>query len=262
MSDQSAPALPLLGKTAIVTGASRGLGAGIAWKLASDGANVILGYTSPSSAAKITDLQEKIQSLPHKPKTHGVKADLGQLGGPKEFIDELLSWSSGDLKIDILVNNAATLTIKGLSEITIEDYDYVYNVNIRGTIFITQAVLPYLQPKGRIINLSSTAARDAIPRSSLYSSSKSAIEGLTRTWALELGGNGTTVNVISPGPVPSDMLDNVPESVKEAQRIRTPLENRFGSVEEIANMVALVASPAASWLTGQCVNMSGGYQMF
>ncbi|ROV94788.1 hypothetical protein VMCG_08844 [Cytospora schulzeri] len=249
MSSQSTPALPLLGKTAIVTGASRGIGAGIAWKLASDGAN-------------ITELQEKIQSLPHKPKTHGVQADLGELGAPRQIIDELLGWSSGDLKIDILVNNAATMVIKTLSEITPEHYDYVYNVNIRGTTFLTQAILPYLQPRGRIINISSTGARDKIPGGTLYCSTKTAIEGLTRTWALELGENGTTVNVVSPGPVPSDMLDRVPESIKELQRVQTAVEHRYGTVEEVANIVAWVASPAASWISGQCINASGGYQTF
>lgn len=278
MSASSTPALPLLGKTAIVTGASRGIGTGIAWKLASDGANVcdkppggpfavakthpqvILGYTSPGSASNVKELQAKIEALPHKPKAHSVQADLGQLSAPKKFVDELLSWSSGDLKIDILVNNAATLTMRNLAEVTLEDYEYVYNVNIRGTLFFTQAILPYLQPKGRIINLSSIGARETIKGGSLYCSSKAAIEGITRTWAAELGGNGTTVNAVSPGPVLSDMLEKIDEDLKQLQKSQTPVENRFGTVEEIAEVVGLVASPAASWITGQCINATGGLQ--
>ncbi|ROW08700.1 hypothetical protein VPNG_06398 [Cytospora leucostoma] len=267
MSDISTPALPLLGKNAIVTGASRGIGTGIAWKLASDGANwlsvvpqVILGYTSPGSAPKVKELQGRIEALPHKPKSHAVQADLGQLEGPKNFLDELHKWSSGDLKIHILVNNAATLTMRNLSEVTLEDYEYMYNVNVRGTLFFTQAILPYLQPKGRIINLSSIGARDTIKGGSLYTSSKAAIECLTRTWAAELGGNGTTVNAVSPGPVLSDMLDKVPEELKQLQKSLTHVENRYGTVGEIANVVGLVASPAASWISGQCINASGGLQ--
>lgn len=190
-----------------------------------------------------------------------MQADLGQLEAPKQFVDELLRWSSGDLKVDILVNNAGTLVMRSLSEVTVEDYEYVNNVNIRGTLFLTQAILPYLQPKGRIINMSSVGARDKQPGGSLYCVSKTAIEGLTRTWATELGSNGTTVNAVSPGPVQSDMLDKVPKSIMEMQLERTPVERRIGSIEEIANIVAMVASPAASWISGQCINASGGYQM-
>lgn len=260
MSSESTPLLPLLGQTAIVTGASRGIGAGVAWKLASDGANVILGYTSPSSGAKVDELQKKISALPHKPKTLKVQADLGTLEAPKKIIDEALSWAGGDLKVNILVNNAAALTMGPLSELTVADYDYIYNVNVRGTIFLTQAVLPYLQPKGRIINFASIGARATIPEGTLYCSAKSAIEGLTRTWAAELGKNGTTVNTVAPGPVDTDMLRGVSPDIVESQKKQTLVENRWGKVEEIANIVAWVASPSASWISGQCINASGGFQ--
>lgn len=193
-----------------------------------------------------------------------MQANLGDLAAPKKFVDEMLAWaSSGEssLKVDILVNNAATMSMGPLSEVTVENYDYVFNVNIRGTILLTQAVLPYLQAKGRIINMSSIGARDKIPGGTLYCSSKIAIEGLTRTWALELGGNGTTVNSVSPGPVPSDMLQGIPDEVTKVQMGMTAVERRFGTVEEIANIVALVASPSASWISGQCINASGGYQV-
>lgn len=260
MSSESTPSLPLLGQTAIVTGASRGIGAGIAWKLASDGANVILGYTSPSSGAKVDEIQKKISALPHKPKTLKVQADLGNLEAPKKFIDEALSWAGGDLKVNILVNNAATLVMGPLSEVTLADYDYVYNVNVRGTILFTQAVLPYLQPKGRIVNLASIGARETISGGTLYCSSKAAVEGLTRTWAMEFGQSGITVNTVAPGPVGTDMLEGVPADVVEAQKKRTPVESRWGKVEEIADIVAWLASPAASWISGQNINASGGFQ--
>lgn len=189
-----------------------------------------------------------------------MQGDLGDLEVPKRFMDEVIGWAGGNLKVNILVNNAATLVMKPLQEVTVADYDYVFNVNIRGTILLTQAVLPYLQPNSRIINISSIGARDRIPGGTLYCSSKIALEGLTRTWAVELGKNGTTVNAVSPGPVDTDMLEGIPSDVVAIQKVQTPVENRYGTVEEIANIVALVASPTASWISGQCINASGGYQ--
>lgn len=273
--------LHLLGKTAIVTGASRGLGAGMALRLARDGANVsllrrffdvpmehhsnhenqvILGYTSESSASKVAKLKEQIEALPHSPTAHGVRANLAEPEGPKTLVDEALQWSS-NAKIDILVNNAGVEAVKSLAELTIADYDRVYNTNVRGTLLVTQAVLPHLPAKARIINITSVGARSGFKDLSLYISSKAAVEGLTRAWAAELGGNGTTVNAVAPGPVQSDMLDNIPAEIKELQKKTTPVEGRFGTVEEVADIVAWLAGPASAWVSGQCINASGGWQM-
>jgi 3-oxoacyl-[acyl-carrier protein] reductase len=127
-----------------------------------------------------------------------------------------------------LVNNAGTEGIKKLDEITPQDFAQVYDLNVRGALLMTQAVLPYLQPQGRIINISSVASRAGFPGFGLYCSSKAALEGLTWCWAGELGGNGTTVNAVNPRPVESNMLKNVPKEIVEKQKAETPVENRLG----------------------------------
>ena len=165
-------------------------------------------------------------------------------------------------KIDILVNNAGVEVVKPLGEITPDDYAKVYDLNVRGTLLMTQAVLPYLNPKGRIINISSVGSRAGFPGLGLYCSSKAAIEGLTRCWAAELGKNGTTVNAVNPGPVESEMLTNIPKEIVEGQKKATPLENRVGTVEEVAAVVAWLAGEDSGWVTGQVISASGGWAMY
>lgn len=190
--------------------------------------------------------------------------DLSTLEGASQLIANLKeSWEptlNTPLKIDILVNNAAVERVKSLASIELADYDAVYNLNVRGIILVTQAVLPYLATDtggGRIINIGSVGGRSAFKDLSLYCSSKAALEGLTRCWAAELGGNGTTVNCVNPGPVQSDMLDNIPKDIVDMQKATTPLQNRLGTVEEVANVVAALASKDGAWITGQVISASG-----
>lgn len=193
-----------------------------------------------------------------------MQANLASLTGPRDLVDATLDWLRSDTTaptIDILVNNAGVECVAPLASLTAADYDTVYNTNVRGAILLTQALLPHLPPRGRIINITSVGARAGFSGLSLYTSSKAALEGLTRAWAAELGGNGTTVNAVAPGPVESDMLDKIPDEVKEMQRKTTPLEGRFGTVGEVAEVVSWLAGSGSSWVTGQCVNASGGWQM-
>ncbi|KAI1373985.1 NAD(P)-binding protein [Hypoxylon crocopeplum] len=258
MSDYS---LPLSGKVAMVTGASRGIGEGIAIELAHRGADVILTFGSQSSAARVQGMCRTIETLPHKPSAHAFQSDLSTIDGAQLLIQNLLQRSENKLKLDILVNNAGVTHVKPLAELTVDDYDVVYNLNVRGIILLTKAVLPYLNSKGRIINIGSVGARSCFRTLSLYCSSKAALEGLTRSWADELGGNGTTVNCVSPGPVQSDMLDKIPDDLVELQKSLTPVENRLGTVPEVANVVASLAGEDGAWITGQSISVSGGYAM-
>lgn len=221
-----------------------------------------MGYTSESSGSNIKKLQDRIATLPHQPKTLSVKANLSTVEGSKKLIDELTQWTDGSLKLDILVNNAGLEVVKPLGKISVEDYDAVYNLNVRGALLLTQAVLPFLNPNSRVINLTSVGARTGFKELSLYCSSKAAVEGLTRCWAAELGVNGTTVNAVAPGPVQSDMLDNIPADIVKMQKDNTPIQNRLGTVQEVSNIVAWLASPSSSWVTGQVICASGGWAMY
>ncbi|KAH6696734.1 3-ketoacyl-acyl carrier protein reductase [Leptodontidium sp. 2 PMI_412] len=257
--------LPLQGRTAIITGGSRGLGEGMTLELASRGADVIIIHSSPNSNPATTGLLDRIISLPHKPRAFTIQADLRKpeviehiVSGIKTFFDT----ESRKPKIHILVNNAGCEVVKPLGNITPEDFAYVYDLNVRGALLITQAILPYLADNGRIINISSVGSRAGFKELGLYCSSKAALEGLTRCWAAELGKNGTTVNAVNPGPVQSEMLDNIPKDIVDMQKAQTPLQNRVGTVEEVAAVVCWLSGEDSRWVTGQTINASGGWTMY
>ncbi|KUJ06764.1 NAD(P)-binding protein [Mollisia scopiformis] len=265
MAFQQASHLPLDGKVAIVTGGSRGLGAGMAQELAIRGASVIIVYTSERSAGLADNVISKITSLEHKPLATSIRGDLSTVDDPSKVVDSALAWLESNARpknIHILVNNAGVELVKPLGKITPEDFAKVYDLNVRGALLITQAVLPYLPAGGRIINISSVGGRAGFKELGLYCSSKAALEGLTRCWAAELGKNGTTVNAVNPGPVQSDMLDNIPKYIIDAQKAATPIENRVGTVEEIAMIVCWLAGEDSKWVTGQTISASGGWAMY
>lgn len=272
--------LHLSGKTAIVTGASRGLGAGMALELASQGASVtsrplpfisndsltrpqvMLIYTSPSSTPKIDSLISQITSLPHSPQATSCKTDLSSPSAPSSVLSCLDAWLGPSAKVNILINNAGTEVSAPLGSISTDQFAQVFDLNVRAPLLLTQALLPRLAPASRVVNVGSVGGRAGFPGLGLYCSSKAALEGLTRTWARELGGDGTTVNCVAPGPVQSDMLANIPKELVEMQKAHTPVGNRVGTVEEVARIVAWLAGPDSSWVSGQVISASGGWAMY
>ena len=272
----------LQGKTAIITGASRGIGAQIAYELAKRGANVswnssnllfnllclftdmykvTITYTSDSSTQSVDDLIEKISALSNNGgKAVKVQADLRQVEAP-EVIVQATRAAFGD-HIDILVNNAAGGITRTLGNISPEDFAYIYDLNVRAVVLMTQAVLPYLRSPGRIINVSSVGARSGMKELSLYCSSKAALEGLTRCFAAELGPQGHTVNAVNPGPVQTDLLNGIPKETVEMQKKSTPLENRLGTTDDIAQIVGFLSEEGSRWVTGQAISASGGHVMY
>ncbi|PSN64777.1 short-chain dehydrogenase/reductase-like protein SDR [Corynespora cassiicola Philippines] len=260
----STQALPLAGKVAIVTGASRGIGASIALELANRGAKVAITYVSPSSAKLADELVSTINSLGNGASAIKIQADMADTESPKKIVTETVT-AFGE-SIDILVNNAGVGYQDLLPDLTMDGYNNVMNVNVRSVIFMTQAVLPHLRSPGRIINIGSAMGRLGFPKSSVYSATKAALEALSRGWASELGVSGHTVNVVAPALTETDMIQNIvsdPESAQliQMQKMMTPLENRLGKPEDIALVVALIADPASRWITGQTIQSGGGILM-
>ncbi|KAL1745987.1 hypothetical protein HDZ31DRAFT_81576 [Schizophyllum fasciatum] len=252
--------LSLAGKIAIVTGASRGLGESIAFELAKRGAKVMITYTSVSSQARADALVERIENLKNGAAAASVRADLREPESPATIVDATLKAFSTPT-IDILVNNAGVEQHKPLADITPADYAAVFDVNVRGAMLMTQAVLPRLRAPGRIVNISSLGARVGWGDYTVYCASKAALEGFTRALAVEIGGAGHSANVVAPGPTESDMMDTLPAEVVEEQKRRTPMQNRIGTADDIAQIVAWVAEEGSRWVTGQTISATGGAVM-
>ncbi|EAW19532.1 SDR family NAD(P)-dependent oxidoreductase [Aspergillus fischeri NRRL 181] len=246
--------MSLQGKIAIVTGASRGIGAGIALDLAKQGAKV---------KQAINELCDQIHSLDNGSAAIKVQADLRQPDAPARMLTATFdAFPNANNKIDILVNNAGVSLCKNLLETTDHDISSVFDINVYGLMSMTRAVIPHLRAPGRIINLSSVAARRGSPGFSVYSASKAAVEGFTRSLACELGPVECTVNAVQPGAVESDMLRReVPEQVIAYIQENTPLGNRIAIPEDIARVVTFLAGEGARWVTGQSICVSGGLHM-
>lgn len=182
----------------------------------------------------------------------GVQCDLQNVEAPQKIVDAAVE--AFGPKIDILVNNAAMISSNRYQDITPEHFDEVFHLNVRAPLLMLQAVSPHLRRPGRIINLSSVGGRAGYPGTGTYSASKGAIEAYTRNWAAELGQDGTTVNAVNPGPVESEMLDQVDPQIVDAQKKATPIESRVGKAEEVAAIIAFVAEDRSSWVTGQCIS--------
>lgn len=241
----------LKGKVALVTGSSRGIGAAIAKKLAAEGAIIAVNYTnSQDSAEKVA---AAVVELGTKAKTF--KANISVESEARKLVEDVVKEFG---KIDILVNNAAIWDAKPLDQIDVDHYDKVFDVNLKGVVAVTVAALPHINDGGRIINISSGAAKATMAGASIYSASKAALDTLTRIWGNELGARKITVNGVAPGTTATEMLmEALPEEVKQAMIAKTPL-GRLGESEDIAEVVAFVASPAAGWITGQTIAADGG----
>ena len=189
-----------------------------------------------------------------------VQADLRRVEAPGEIV-EATRTAFGE-HIDILVNNAGSGTAGNLGDITTEDFAYTYDLNVRAVVLLSQATLPYLRSPGRIINIGSVGSRSGFKSMSLYCSSKAAVEGLTRCFAAELGSSKHTVNCLNVGPVQTDLLDDIPKELVESQKKATPLENRLGTTNDVAQVVGFLAEEGSQWITGQVLSVSGGYSMY
>lgn len=243
------------GKTAIVTGGSRGIGRAICLELARQGANVVLCYAGNSAMAEETAAACK----EHGVKSLSLQCDVSQAENVKTMVDSTLA-SFG--RIDILVNNAG-ITRDGLLMMMKEDsFDAVLDTNLKGTFLCTKAVARTMmkQRYGRIVNLSSVVGLHGNAGQVNYAASKAGIIGLTKSVAKELATRGITVNAVAPGFIETDMTATLNDTVRTSLLGTIPA-NRLGAAEEVAKAVAFLASEEAAYITGQILAVDGGMSM-
>ncbi len=240
----------LEGKIALVTGGSRGIGAAIAKRLAADGANVAITYTKGADAA--ASLVKGIERAGGR--AIAIQADAADADATKSAVEQTVAVFG---QLDVLVNNAGTAIPKSFEETTLEELDRLIDVNVRGTLVATQAALKHMKSGGRIIMIgSSVGERVMVPGLVPYSATKGAVKMFTQGLSREVGSRGITVNNVQPGPIDTDLNPAAGEWAVP-QKAATALD-RYGHVEEVAALVAFVAGPEASYITGANLTVDGG----
>jgi len=241
----------LTNKVALVTGASRGIGAAIAKRLAADGAAVAITYTKGADAAKaVISAIEKAGG-----KAVAIQADASNAAAAQNAVTQTVAQLG---RLDILVNNAGTAIPKAFEEATLEELDHILNLNIRGVFITTQAALKHIGKGGRIINIGSCVGeRDYTPGLAAYAATKGAVKMFTQGLAREVGERGITVNNVQPGPIDTDLNPASFSDWATPQIANTALK-RYGTVDEVAALVAFVASPDAAYITGTNLTVDGG----
>lgn len=252
--------LPLSGKTAIITGASKGIGKAAAQRLAKDGAFVVVNYASDEKGA--TDTVTKIEKAGGK--AVAIKGDISTLAGIKTFfaaVDDAFG-KNGFKTLDVLVNNAGVYPFGGIENTTEEDFDKTFNVNVKGLFFTTQEAVKRMGKGGRIINISTTLTRVGSASMLAYSSSKGAVDILTRDLAIALGPKGITVNAINPGLIRTEGTTGMTADNSNVERFSQDTAlGRIGEPEDIAGVVAFLANDNSKWVTAQTIEASGGYHL-
>ena len=237
-------------KTALVTGGSRGIGAAIAKRLAADGAHVAITYTSGASAAAAV-----VADIEHAGgKAIAIQADATNAAASQAAVEKTVAAFG---RLDIFVNNAGTAIPKPFEEATLEELDHVIDLNIRGAFVTTQAALKHLTSGGRIIMIGSCVGeRMLTPGLVPYAATKAAIRMLTQGLSREVGARGITVNNVQPGPIDTEL--NPASGDWATPQVAATALGRYGTVEEVAALVAFIASPEASYITGANLTVDGG----
>ena len=240
----------LEGKIALVTGGSRGIGAAIAKRLAADGANLAITYTKGAdAAASVVKAIERAGG-----KAIAIQADATDAKAVEAAVNKVVATFG---RLDILVNNAGTAIPKTFEETTLEEMDRVLDINIRGVFVATQAALKQMKSGGRIIMIgSSVGERVLVPGLVPYAATKGAVKIFTQSLSREVGSRGITVNNVQPGPIDTE-LNPATGDWAVPQKAATALD-RYGSVDEVAALVAFVAGPESSYITGANLTVDGG----
>lgn len=239
----------LAGKVALVTGAGRGIGREIATRLAVDGARLVVHYSESEAGAMET--VDAIEALGGD--AFAVRADICRRA---DVIALFAAIDEGCGGLDIVVNSAGVSGGGRLADLDDEQLEWMLGVNLRGPLYVASEAAKRLRDGGRIINLSSSLAEFPMAGAGIYSATKAAIKSFTESWAKELGSRGVTVNTVIPGATAPGMMDKAPESTRAFFEQASPF-GRIGTAREIAEVVAFLASPAASWVSGAHILANG-----
>ncbi|HEY0749356.1 MAG TPA: SDR family oxidoreductase [Steroidobacteraceae bacterium] len=245
----------LSGKTALVTGASRGIGRASALGLAKAGAQVLVHYSSSDKEADAVVAEIRKAGG----KADKVGADLGQADGPHRLAEQVRA-IVGD-RLDILVANAGVSKSASIEDTKIEDFDKLFALNVRAPFFLVQQLLPALCKGSSVIFISSLAARASVGTLSAYAATKGAIETLVKHFAAELGARGIRVNAVAPGVVETDMSNFTKTEAGRAVALGVQALKRLAQPDDIAPVVAFLASDDARWITGDTVHVDGGSKL-
>jgi 3-oxoacyl-[acyl-carrier protein] reductase len=242
------------GKVALVTGSSRGIGAGIVQALAARGARVVVNYVADSAGRNRAEAEETAAQLKD---ALLVESDVGDAAQVDAMMDRIARECGG---LDILANNAGILRDRTIKKMTEEEWESVLRVNLTGAFHCIRRAVPLLRPSGRIVNLASVSGQLGLFGQANYAASKAALIALTKVTARELARQQITVNAIAPGFIQTEMTQSLPEEVAKAALACIPL-GAFGEIADIVNAALFLCSAEARYITGQVLNVNGGYFM-
>jgi len=242
----------LEGKVAIVTGSSRGIGRTIAEHLVYLGAKVVINYVSSSDQA-----DDAVKTIKNKGgEAVAVQADLTKMDELERLFSKTISVFG---KLDILINNAGLMNNKPLLEVTEEDFDRAFDVNIKATYFSCQQAMKHMEEGGHIINMSTSVTGQMFPTYSVYAGAKGAVEQITRQLAKEFASKQISINAIAPGPTDTELF-RVGKSEEQIQGLRNMVGyGRLGTPEDTAKVISLLVNDNAQWITGQTIRSNGGF---
>jgi len=246
--------IDLAGKVALVTGSSRGIGAGIVRALADRGARCVVNYVDDPDGRNRAEAQSVASGLKD---AVVLQCDVGDAAQVAAMMDQIRQRLGG---LDILVNNAGILRDRTLKKITAQDWDDVLRINLSGVFNCIRSALPLVRPGGRIVNIASVSAFLGGFGQANYAAAKAGVVALTKVTARELAKQGVTVNAVAPGVIDTDMTRVLPPEALKRLLDQIPLA-RFGTIDEVVHVVAFLCSPACGYVTGQVIHVNGGLFM-
>ena len=244
----------LAAKVALVTGSSRGIGAGIVRALAERGARCVVNYVDDPDGRNRAEAQSVASGLKDAVVLQCDVGDAAQVGG---MMDQIRARLGG---LDILINNAGILRDRTLKKITAQDWDDVVRINLSGVFNCIRSAMPLVRPGGRIVNIASVSAFLGVFGQANYSAAKAGVVALTKVAARELAKQGVTVNAVAPGVIDTDMSRVLPAEALRRLLEQIPLA-RVGTIDEVVHVVMFLCSPACSYVTGQVIHVNGGLLM-